>query len=144
MPIRPENRSRYPKDWKAISAAIRERAGNRCEACGVPNGELGGRDPDGKWHKTNPKGERLLRLEYPRPGEYWHCQGWAGDRLRIIRIVLTVAHLDHTPENCDPANLRAWCQRCHNLYDQAHRRANAHKTNREKKALADLFQEPSK
>ena len=26
MPIRPENRGRYPKDWKAISAAIRLRA----------------------------------------------------------------------------------------------------------------------
>jgi len=27
------------------------------------------------------------------------------------KVVLTVAHLGHTPENCDPANLRAWCQR---------------------------------
>ena len=31
MPIKPENRARYPKDWKAISLRIRERAGNRCE-----------------------------------------------------------------------------------------------------------------
>jgi len=33
------------------------------------------------------------------------------------RVVLTIAHLDHTPENCEPANLRAWCQRCHGTYD---------------------------
>ncbi len=33
------------------------------------------------------------------------------------RVVLTTAHLDHNPSNCDPANLRAWCQRCHNTYD---------------------------
>lgn len=31
MPIRPENRARYPKDWKQIRARILERAGNRCE-----------------------------------------------------------------------------------------------------------------
>ncbi len=31
MPIKPENAARYPKDWKAISLYIRERAGNRCE-----------------------------------------------------------------------------------------------------------------
>lgn len=39
----------------------------------------------------------------------------------IIMIVLTVAHLDHTPENCSPDNLRALCQRCHNRYDAKHR-----------------------
>lgn len=38
-------------------------------------------------------------------------------------VVLTVAHLDHTPENVAPWNLRAWCQRCHNTYDLPHRRA---------------------
>lgn len=32
MPIRPENRDKYPRDWKAISARIRfERAGGQCE-----------------------------------------------------------------------------------------------------------------
>lgn len=36
-------------------------------------------------------------------------------------VVLTIAHLDHEPENCDAANLRAWCQRCHNTYDAPHR-----------------------
>jgi len=33
------------------------------------------------------------------------------------KVVLTIAHLDHTPENCEPENLRAWCQKCHNTYD---------------------------
>src|SRR5258708_4668985 len=37
MPIRPENQARYPKDWKQISLRIRERAGNKCENCGVEN-----------------------------------------------------------------------------------------------------------
>lgn len=37
------------------------------------------------------------------------------------RVVLTIAHLDHTPEHNNPDNLRALCQRCHNRYDAKHR-----------------------
>ena len=37
MPIRPENKGRYPKDWKQIRQRILERADNRCEFCGVEN-----------------------------------------------------------------------------------------------------------
>lgn len=44
------------------------------------------------------------------------------------RVVLTIGHLDHTPENCEDDNLRAWCQRCHNTYDAPHRAANAQAT----------------
>ena len=40
MPIRPENRSRYPKDWKLRSRFVRfYRARNRCEWCGARNHE---------------------------------------------------------------------------------------------------------
>jgi len=39
MPISPENRLRYPPDWKLRSRFVREvRAGNRCEWCGAVNG----------------------------------------------------------------------------------------------------------
>jgi 5-methylcytosine-specific restriction endonuclease McrA len=41
----------------------------------------------------------------------------AAAALAALCVVLTTAHLDHDPSNCDPANLRAWCQRCHNTYD---------------------------
>lgn len=38
MPISPENRKRYPKDWKLRSKFIRFiRAKNRCEWCGAEN-----------------------------------------------------------------------------------------------------------
>jgi 5-methylcytosine-specific restriction endonuclease McrA len=37
------------------------------------------------------------------------------------RVVLTIAHLDHTPENCAGENLKALCQKCHNKYDAKHR-----------------------
>jgi hypothetical protein len=31
MPIKPESAKRYPKHWKFMVAAVRARAGNRCE-----------------------------------------------------------------------------------------------------------------
>ena len=40
MPIRPEMRARYPKDWKLRSRFVRTvRAKNRCEWCGAENGK---------------------------------------------------------------------------------------------------------
>ena len=57
----------------------------------------------------------------------------------VIRIVLTIAHLDHTPENCQPENLRALCQRCHLAYDAAHHRQTAYRTRRQGRAERDLF-----
>lgn len=40
MPIRPEMRDRYPKDWKLRSRFVRHyRANNRCEWCGAHNGK---------------------------------------------------------------------------------------------------------
>lgn len=129
MPIRPENRERYPKDWPAISARIRERAGNACEQCKVKNYALGGRTAEGVFLPAAPIGTNCGRtpsgLDWPREGEYSWCYDalFRPHNLRIVRIVLTVAHLDHTPENCSDDNLRAWCQRCHNIYDAKHRRA---------------------
>ena len=40
MPIRPENKARYPADWKLRSRFVRfYRARNRCEWCGAENGQ---------------------------------------------------------------------------------------------------------
>ena len=98
MPIRAENRGRYPKDWKAISLRIRnDRAQRRCEC----TGECGAAHVGG----------RCLAYDgLPHPETK-------------AKVVLTVAHLDHTPENCADENLRALCQRCHNRYDAPTRAA---------------------
>jgi hypothetical protein len=61
------------------------------------------------------------------------------DGERVAHIVLTIAHLDHTPENCDPANLRACCQRCHLAHDRDQHRQSAYATRRQHHALGDLF-----
>jgi DnaJ-class molecular chaperone len=116
MPIRPENRARYPKEWKAISARIRfERAENMCEC----SGECGSEECQEKGcHAENGK---------PHP-------------LTGSKVVLTVAHLDHVPENCGDDNLKAMCQRCHNRYDAPMRRAGIAARARAARAAADLFQ----
>jgi hypothetical protein len=102
VPIRPENRARYPADWRQISARIRnQRAIGRCEC----EGECGS--------------AHLGRCD-ARNGQPHPATG--------SRVVLTVAHLDHTPENCDDNNLRAMCQRCHLRYDGAHHAQTAART----------------
>lgn len=144
MPIRPENLHRYPKDWPQIRQRILARAGNCCERCGVANHRLGGRDSSGEFLPAVPKGEKLLRLEWPTPGEEWFCgKGERIEKLRIIRIVLTIAHLDHVVENCGDDNLQALCQRCHLVHDVEHHAQTRYRTRREGLAVADLFGEPA-
>ena len=111
MPIRESERARYPKDWKAISRRIRERAGNRCEGspafpdCRAENGGL-----------------------HPVTGS---------------KVVLTTAHIDHTPENVGDDNLKAWCQKCHLAYDAQHHAKNGKATRHGRKAAGDLFATPA-
>jgi hypothetical protein len=105
-PIRPENRDRYPADWARIAYAIKARAGWRCECtgeCGRPRGHL-----DASGRCVN----RQSRPAYDTGST----------------VVLTTAHLDHTPENCDDDNLRAMCQGCHLNYDRDHHAETARAT----------------
>ena len=122
MPIKPENRARYPKNWKSISQAVRERAMHKCEWCGVPNYAVGHRNSVGEFiahqrhsliHHTHSQAKPLAVALTQATGT------------KHIVIVLTTAHLDHVPENCEPDNLRALCQLCHLLYDADHHKRNA-------------------
>lgn len=140
MPIRPENRWRYPANWPEVSQSIRNRAWNMCEQCSVENYALGGRDDDGTFLPAQPTGTDGMRTTWPKPGEWaWCAKGDRRAHLKIIRIVLTVAHLNHTPEDCRPENLRCWCQRCHNRYDAAERRRGTQMRSRAVNAIGDLF-----
>lgn len=109
MPIRPEERARYPKDWKQIRARILARAGDRCEG--------------------SPK--------YP------DCRAPNGSEIRGLDrrlVVLTIGHLNHTPEDNRPENLKAWCQRCHLTYDAKHHAATARATRRKRLNNRDMFE----
>lgn len=108
MPIKPENRARYPKDWKAIVEQVRERSGNKCE--GSPE------FPDCRAENSQP---------HPETGS---------------KVVLTTAHLDHVPENCDLANLRHWCQRCHLNYDKHHHAQTAYMSRKASMRTMDLLE----
>lgn len=121
MPIRPENKHRYPHNWKQIRAAILERAGHRCEQCGIPN-RAWRNNATGRWTE-----------------DIGRADAWFFDGNRATRIVLTIAHLDHTPEHNEPENLRALCQRCHLAYDATHHQQTAYQTRRRGKAAGDLF-----
>lgn len=59
------------------------------------------------------------------------------------KVVLTVAHLNHIPEDVgspgDRPNLRAWCQRCHLTYDAPQHTQNAARTRRAKSGQGDLI-----
>ena len=105
MPIRPEEKARYPKEWPMISRAIRARANDICEGS---------------------------------PGFYPDCRAINGEPHPITgsKVVLTVAHLDHQPENCEADNLMAMCQRCHLAYDAAHHAS----TRRSRRAIRDFFE----
>lgn len=137
--------SRYPKDWPAISLRIRERAGNRCEWCGVENGAVGARDKQGKWHDENSIHNMNSDVGYALYGEF----------PKMIKIVLTTAHLGtdkpdgskgdvHDKMDCRDENLASLCQRCHLNYDRDEHRANAAATRRRRKVEAgqlELFGE---
>jgi len=68
-----------------------------------------------------------------------HAQVWRSEKW--IKIVLTIAHLDHDITNNDPANLRALCQRCHLHYDQEHHQRSRRKNRTEKSGQLSLFEE---
>lgn len=134
MPIRAEMRDRYPADWKAISLRVRGAAGWRCQECGVRGGAWGYRNPGGEFVEL-PTGD-LRRAGHESPP---FNLGFSDGRVvRVIKIVLTVAHLDHDPSNCDDANLRAWCQRCHLRYDAAEHARTRAATLRARAAVGDL------
>lgn len=140
--------SRYPSDWKTISKRIRfERAGNKCEWCGVPNGVSIVRKPgtpdylledlDADVTYRWPDGRPIRLSELP--------DGYDYDK--STRIVLTVAHLGtpypdgtssskHDKMDCRDENLAALCQRCHLLYDMDEHKANARVTRLRKKQAA--------
>lgn len=124
MPIKPENKKLYPENWKEIREQILKRADNKCEFCGVENYAEGYRDKEGQFIKSVGTQQEADELD----GE------------KIIRIILTIAHLDHNPQNNDPNNLRALCQKCRNNYDKEHRKETRKETLRNKNQM-QLFTE---
>lgn len=123
--------SKYPANWKTdIRPAILKRANNCCEECGVPNYAIGARDLNGNWHNS----KEICCMNSDVGYGYFGTYG-----VRDIKIVLTIAHLDHNVSNNDHSNLKALCQRCHLRLDIDLHKTNARETIRKKKGLQSLF-----
>ena len=59
------------------------------------------------------------------------------------KVVLTVAHLDHNPTNCNDDNLKALCQKCHLSYDAKHHAETRNRAKYNKSGL-NLFSDDIK
>jgi 5-methylcytosine-specific restriction endonuclease McrA len=118
----PMNRGLYPANWDEISRRIRERDGQKCKECGVKNGAVGCRDQDGNFYT-----EEEIDRDGIAPGAILG---------KVIKIVLTVAHLNNTPMDCRDENLKSLCQRCHLKLDAPLHQANSAKTRHLKKVAA--------
>jgi hypothetical protein len=124
MPISPDKMKLYPggsirsPEWLAIRERIRARAGDKCEECAVPNGAWRNNVTDEV--TTDP----FRVVEWDEP---------------YAKIVCTTAHLDGELHDHSDANLRFWCQRCHNRHDAKSRRVNAGVTIRKRGGQGDLF-----
>ncbi len=86
----------YPDNWEEISLKIRKRAKGQCECegfCGLHCGD--------------------------------RCKEKQGEAAKWARgkIMLTVAHLTHNPQDSRPKYLKAMCQRCHLRYDRLYKSA---------------------
>jgi hypothetical protein len=105
MPI---DYKRYPPEWDAISRFIRhERAGNKCEWCGIANGAP---LPSGR------KGKVVLTVAHLGTT---HPDGTPGDK--------------HDKFDVRHENLAALCNRCHLNYDQNDHMQHAKETRQRKK-----------
>jgi len=115
MPI---DYSKYPPNWKTeIVPRIIKRAGNCCEFCGVANGAELTSIPlkiciNGKYS--------VKRFWLSDAGDIFRMKPYAlGGKVKKIKVVLTIAHLDHDELNhdVDDSRLAALCQYCHLNYD---------------------------
>lgn len=119
---------KYPANWKSeIRPRILEREGNCCKFCGLENGAVGWRDEDGKFHYSY-----AYLMAKKNGAGFYTTSGF-------LKIVLTIAHLDHDVTNNDDMNLAALCQKCHLNYDKEHHKKNSRETIEKKKGLQTLF-----
>lgn len=129
MPI---DKTKYPPNWNEISRKIRvERAGNQCEWCGAPNGRYILRDNDDP--------AKFTVVPDPISQEQFYAI-FGGKHItemsKIIKVILTIAHMDHDTTHNDESNLKALCQRCHLRYDAKEHGKHAAQTRRKKRDAA--------
>jgi hypothetical protein len=111
MPIKQENKHLYLplKEWKELRESRIKAQGKRCKFCGIPN--------------------YAIRIRYKNLELFNH----EPVEIKRSRVVLTIAHLDHNPQNNAEGNTPALCQFCHCRHDITHHLETRKKTIAEKK-----------
>lgn len=124
MPI---DYSRYPPGWKkVIRPRILERAGHCCEFCFLENLTMA-------WSVKypDPDSSKKVTRWYPEDFSLRFVSIRPGIEFKRVKVVLTIAHLDHDESNWNVQDerLKALCQLCHLKYDAAEKkkRRNAKK-----------------
>jgi hypothetical protein len=141
----PMNKANYPADWKQISLRIREREQNKCKWCSVKNGiwivRWSDKDGEGYTEYTHAEDMKDGSWQAWNEDEDGPCSEIdeyipsMGDG-KPIKIVLTVAHINHDTSDNSDDNLAALCQRCHLRHDAQHHAENAARTRRARKVEA--------
>jgi hypothetical protein len=126
MPIRPELRHFYrTPEYKAARERVVKRAGNRCEQCGKPNHRrvwvYSSKACGQYWTAVKGDGQKWTYCFTGESGGF-KLFGRQWEQVRRIRVVLTVAHLNHTPGDDRDENLKLLCCWCHLNYDKLHHR----------------------
>ncbi|WP_159479790.1 hypothetical protein [Chryseobacterium sp. 18068] len=131
--------SKYPKNWKSeIRPRILDRANHSCEKCKVPNYTLIIRGMKGE----NEVYQNMDGIIYNCTNGERMGEDYLGNlkKAREVKVVLTIAHLDHNTTNNDDANLRAYCQKCHINHDKDFHLKNRARTNEIRKGMQSLFE----
>jgi glyoxylase-like metal-dependent hydrolase (beta-lactamase superfamily II) len=100
MPI---DYKKYHVDWKdIIRPDILKRDGYKCANCKISN-------------RTKYTWDNKVRVILD---DEWLLQQYIEKGHKISKVVLTIAHLDHSIDNVEYTNLAALCQYCHLRYDK--------------------------
>ena len=120
MPI---DYSKYPMNWRTeIVPRILDRAENKCEHCGIENGARPWSIPiwikESRSDKDRYKVKRIWTMD-ATCAERLKRQTTPAGKIKRVKVVLTISHLDHDEENHNVADdrLAALCQSCHLCYD---------------------------
>ena len=135
MPIRRELRKFYGREWRTVTRPrILARAGYKCEQCGIANhGEfmrIGGVWLEWRssrqlvWRRSRLRvkfGSLALPVWHDSDGSILAERPAPGLKAaRMVRIVLTIGHVNHVAGDDRDENLKAWCQWCHLHHDKLH------------------------
>ena len=134
---------KYHPEWKTrIRPDILMRANNCCEVCKVDNYNyvFRGYIRNNEGRKIEVFQDSESKIYNATNGRFLYKDYFAdiiplsgNVNQKAVKIVLTIAHLDHDINNNSYDNLKALCQKCHLNYDKAHHAANSRNTRNSKK-----------